>query len=108
MGAISTGGDVNIHGGAPFDKNLSTTVFVNGQGVALAGVTGSNENDTLYNQNHTSHPQGIAANQTAQGGSSTVFVNNKAVHRIGDSRIDGSTTYPPGANTTTRSNNQCG
>ena len=111
MGAISTGGDVNVHGGAPFDKGLSTTVFLNNQGVALVGQTGSNENDDLYNRNHNAHPQGIAANQTASVGSATVFANNIAVHRIGDARIDGSTTFPPGLTAdqiTARNNNQCG
>ena len=108
MGAISTGGDTNVHGGAPFNTGLSTTVFVNNQGVALAGQTGSTQNDTLYNQNRNAHPQGVAGNQTANAGSSTVFVNDKPVHRIGDARIDGSTTFPPGADTVSRNNNQCG
>jgi len=98
MAAISLAGDTNVHGGAPFDKGLSTNVLVNGKGVALVGQTGSNENDDLYNQNRRGHPQGIAANQTAAAGSSTVFINGLAVHRVGDARIDGSTAGPGSGN----------
>ena len=103
MGAVAKGGDINVHGGAPFDKGLSADVFINSKGVALAGQSGSTQNDSLYNSNPKSHPQGIAANQTAVGGSNTVFVNNKPVHRVGDARIDGLTASAGGA-----ANNDCG
>ena len=39
-------------------------------------------------------PQHSAANQKANAGSATVFANNKAVHRVGDARIDGATSGP--------------
>lgn len=108
MGAIAGRGDVNVHGGAPFDTGLSTNVFINGKGVALKDQTGSSQNDNLYNQNSRSHPQGVSSNQKAVGGSSTVFVNGKAVHRIGDARIDGATGFPPGEDVATRNKNQAG
>lgn len=108
MATISTGGDTNVHGGAPFDTGLSTNVFVNGKGVALAGQTTSSQNDNLYNQNRFTHPQGVASNQKANAGSATVFVNNKPVHRIGDARLDGSTALAPGDNAATRNKNQSG
>jgi len=98
MGAISLEGDTNAHGGAPFDTGLSSTVKINGKGVVLAGQTGSTQNDTLYNQNRRAHPQGVASNQLAVGGSGTVFIEGKPVHRIGDARIDGSTAGPGSGN----------
>jgi hypothetical protein len=94
MGSISVAGDTNVHGGAPFDTGLSTTVLAGGKGVVLAGVSGSNENDDQYNQNRRAHPQGVSSNQTAQGGSSSVFANGNPIHRVGDARIDGSTAGP--------------
>lgn len=94
MGKISLAGDTNVHGGAPFDTGLSTNVTANGKGIALAGQTTSSQNDTLYNQNRRSHPQGVAANQQATAGSASVFVNGKPVHRVGDARIDGATAGP--------------
>jgi len=94
MANISVAGDTNVHGGAPFDSGLSTNVLAGGKGIALAGQTTSNENDDLYNQNRRAHPQGIAANQLAVGGSGTVFINGKPIHRVGDARIDGSTAGP--------------
>ena len=99
MGSVSLAGDTNAHGGAPFDKGLSTNVLINGKGVVLVGQTGSNENDDLYNRNPRGHPQGIAANQTAAAGSGTVFINGKAVHRVGDARIDGTTAGPGSGDT---------
>ena len=94
MANISVAGDTNVHGGAPFDSGLSTNVLAGGKGIALTGQTTSNENDDLYNQNRRAHPQGIAANQLAVGGSGTVFINGKPIHRVGDARIDGSTAGP--------------
>ena len=99
MSAISLEGDTNVHGGAPFNTGLSSTVKINNKGIALAGQTGSTQNDTLYNQNRRSHPQGVAGNQLAVGGSGTVFIEGKPVHRIGDARIDGSTAGPGSSNT---------
>ena len=58
MGSVSLAGDTNAHGGAPFDKGLSTNVLINGKGVVLVGQTGSNENDDLYNRNPRGHSQG--------------------------------------------------
>lgn len=97
---ISVQGDTNVHGGAPFDKGLSTDVFINGKAVVLAGQTGSTQNDTQYNQNSKGHSQGVAANQTAVGGSGTVFINGKPVHRVGDTRKDGSTSGPGNSSVT--------
>jgi len=94
MANISVAGDTNVHGGAPFDSGLSTNVLAGGKGIALTGQTTSNENDDLYNQNRRAHPQGIAANQLAVGGSGTVFIHGKPIHRVGDARIDGSTAGP--------------
>ena len=94
MANISVDGDTNIHGGAPFNTGLSTTVLAGGKGIALADQTGSTSNDDQYNQNPRSHPQGVASNQTANAGSGTVFANGKAVHRVGDARKDGSTSGP--------------
>lgn len=94
MGSVSLEGDTNVHGGAPFDTGLSTTVKINGKGVALVGQTTSSQNDAQYNANPQAHPQGIAANQLAQGGSGTVKIEGKAVHRVGDPRIDGATAGP--------------
>lgn len=94
MGSVSLEGDTNVHGGAPFDTGLSSTVKIGGKGVALAGQTTSSQNDTLYNQNPNGHSQGRAANQQATGGSSTVRIEGRGVHRVGDARIDGSTAGP--------------
>lgn len=91
---ISVEGDTSVHGGAPFNTGLSTTVLAGGKGIALAGQTGSTSNDDLYNRNPRSHPQGVAGNQTADAGSSTVFANGKAVHRVGDARKDATTSGP--------------
>jgi len=94
MPAISVSGDTNAHGGAPFNTGLSSTVLAGNKGIALAGQTGSTANDDLYNKNKNAHPTGIAANQTASIGSTSVFINNKQVHRVGDPRIDGTTAGP--------------
>jgi len=93
MAAISVSGDTSVHGGAPLNTGLSGNVSAGGKGVATVG-SGSSSNDDLYNANRRGHPQGVAGNQTATGGSGTVFVNGKAVHRIGDARIDGATAGP--------------
>jgi uncharacterized Zn-binding protein involved in type VI secretion len=94
MASISVAGDTNVHGGAPFDSGLSTDVLAGGKGIALTGQTTSTSNDDLYNQNNQSHPQGVAGNQLAVGGSGTVFINGKPIHRVGDARIDGTTAGP--------------
>ena len=94
MATISVEGDTNVHGGAPFNTGLSTNVKAGNKGIALAGQTGSTANDNQYNQNPRSHPQGVASNQVASGGSGTVKINNKPVHRVGDARLDGSTAGP--------------
>lgn len=94
MAAISVEGDTNVHGGAPFNTGLSTDVKAGNKGIALAGQTGSTANDDQYNQNRRSHPQGVASNQVASGGSGTVKINNKPVHRVGDARLDGATAGP--------------
>jgi uncharacterized Zn-binding protein involved in type VI secretion len=94
MASISVAGDTNVHGGAPFDSGLSTNVLAGGKGIALASQTTSTSNDDLYNQNRRSHPQGIAGNQLAVGGSGTVFINGKPIHRVGDARVDGATAGP--------------
>lgn len=98
MGSISLEGDTNVHGGAPFNTGLSSTVLIGGKKVALTGQTTSTENDTLYNQNRRAHPEGVAANQLATGGSSTVKIEGKPIHRIGDARIDGATAGPGNPN----------
>ena len=98
MPAISVTGDTNIHGGAPFDSGLSSNVKAGGSGIALVGQTTSSSLDSLYDVDHA--PQHSASNQQASVGSSTVFANNKAVHRVGDARIDG-TTSGPGISTVT-------
>jgi hypothetical protein len=89
---ISVAGDTSVHGGAPFDSGLSTTVLAGNKGVALAGQTGSGSNDDQYNSRF--NPIHSSGNQTASGGSSTVFANGKPVHRVGDARIEGSTSGP--------------
>ena len=94
MGGISLAGDTNVHGGAPFDTGLTTTVLIQGKGIALSGQTGSSQNDTQYNQNPRAHSQGISGNQTAAAGSATVFAEGKAIHRIKDARKDGATAGP--------------
>lgn len=96
MASISIEGDTNVHGGAPFNTGLSSTVKVGParKGVALVGQTTSTSNDDLYNQNRRAHPQGVAANQLANAGSGTVTIEGKAVHRVGDARIDGTTAGP--------------
>jgi len=94
MPSISVAGDTNVHGGAPFDAGLSTDVLAGGKGIALTGQTTSNENDNLYNQNSQAHPQGVSGNQLAVGGSGSVFINGKPIHRVGDARIDGATSGP--------------
>ena len=94
MGGISLAGDTNVHGGAPFDTGLTTTVLIQGKGIALSGQTGSSQNDTQYNQNPRAHSQGISSNQTAAAGSATVFAEGKAIHRIKDERKDGATAGP--------------
>jgi uncharacterized Zn-binding protein involved in type VI secretion len=93
MPTISVEGDTNVHGGAPFDTGLSPNVYI-GNKKAVTVDTGSTQNDDLYNQNPRSHPQGVSGNQTATGGSATVYINGKKVHRIGDARIDGTTSGP--------------
>lgn len=97
MPNISVQGDTNVHGGAPFDTGLTTNVKAGNKGIALAGQTGSTANDDQYNQNRRSHPQGVSSNQVASGGSATVKINNKPVHRVGDARLDGSTAGPGNA-----------
>jgi len=94
MATISVEGDTNVHGGAPFNTGLSTDVKAGNKGIALAGQTGSTANDDQYNQNRRAHPQGVSGNQVASGGSGTVKINNKPVHRVGDARIDGATAGP--------------
>ena len=98
MAKVSVKNDTSVHGGAPLDKSLSSNVFAENKAVAIATVTGSNENDDQYNADPQGHPQGIASNQTTVAGSSNVYVNNKPIHRVGDARIDGSTSGP-GAST---------
>ena len=94
MANISVDGDTSTHGGAPLNSGLSTTVSAGNKGVALAGQSASTANDDQYNANRRAHPQGVAGNQQASAGSATVFANNKAVHRVGDARIDGATAGP--------------
>ena len=92
MGSVSVEGDTNVHGGAPFDTGLSSTVTIGGKKVALVDQTTSSQNDSQYN------PRGggvhAAGNQTAKGGSGTVTIEGKAVHRVGDPRVDGATAGP--------------
>jgi uncharacterized Zn-binding protein involved in type VI secretion len=99
MANISVEGDLSSHGGAPFDKGTSANVNAGGKAVAIVGDTGSTQNDTRYNTeigvgNTRLHPEGIAANQTANAGSAKVFVNGKPLHRVGDARIDSNTSGP--------------
>lgn len=94
MPTISVNGDTSTHGGAPLNSGLSADVSAGNKAVALSGQSTSTSNDDQYNANPRSHPQGIAANQKANAGSATVFANNKPVHRVGDARIDGSTSGP--------------
>lgn len=94
MGSISLEGDTNVHGGAPFNTGLSSTVKAGDKRIVLADQTTSTENDSLYNSNPQGHPEGVAANQMAKGGSGTVKIEGKAVHRVGDARIDGATAGP--------------
>jgi uncharacterized Zn-binding protein involved in type VI secretion len=93
MAGIAVAGDTNVHGGAPLNTGLSGNVSAGNKGVATVGSS-SSLNDDQYNANRRSHPQGVAGNQVATGGSGTVFVNSKAVHRKGDARIDGATAGP--------------
>ena len=92
MPIISIKGDTNVHGGAPFDTGLSTSVNAGNLPIALANQTTSSQNDSEYNAR--SARQHNAGNQLANAGSPTVFANNLAVHRIGDARIDGATAGP--------------
>lgn len=94
MASVSLEGDTNVHGGAPFNTGLSSTVKIGNKGVALVNQTTSSQNDTLYNQNPIGHSQGIAANQLASSGSGTVRIEGKSVHRVGDARLDGTTAGP--------------
>ena len=92
MAKISVEGDTSVHGGAPFNTGLSSNVKAGGKGIALAGQTGSSSNDNQYNSRF--NPVHNAGNQTAAGGSGNVFVNGKAVHRVGDARKEGATAGP--------------
>jgi hypothetical protein len=94
---ISVDGDTSEDGGAGFDSGTSAdfNVFANGKGISLADLTASSLNDDLYNANPRAHPDGIASNQVAKAGSTTVFINKNPVHRLGDARKD-STTFGPG------------
>ena len=94
---ISVEGDTSTHGGAPFNSGLSANVYIGTKKAAIADQTTSTQNDDQYNQNPQSHSQGVAANQQAKAGSSTVYINNKKVHRKGDARIDGATAGPGNA-----------
>ena len=94
MAIISVKDDTSTHGGAPLNSGLSTTVLAGNKGVALKGQSTSTANDDQYNADPLAHPQGVAGNQKANAGSGTVFANDKAVHRLGDARIDGSTSGP--------------
>jgi hypothetical protein len=94
MANISVQGDTSTHGGAPLNLGLSADVSAGNKGVALSGQSTSTANDDQYNANRRAHPQGVAGNQKANAGSGTVFANNKAVHRVGDARIDGATSGP--------------
>jgi uncharacterized Zn-binding protein involved in type VI secretion len=99
MANISVEGDTSTHGSAPFDTGLSANVNAGGKAVASVGQAGSSLNDTRYETeigvgNIRLHPEGVAANQTANAGSATVFVNGNPVHRVGDARIDGATAGP--------------
>ena len=91
MPNISVQGDTNTHGGAPLNQGLSGNVNAGNKPVATVDSS-SSSNDSEYNPK--THPQGIAGNQVASVGSSNVFVNNKAVHRVGDARKDGSEAGP--------------
>lgn len=91
MPSISVSGDTSIHGGAPLNTGLSSDVFAGGKKVALLG-SGSGSNDNQYNpQNASIHNAG---NQTTNQGSTTVFVNGKALHRVNDARKEGKTAGP--------------
>ena len=92
MANISVEGDTSVHGGAPFNTGLSSNVKAGGKGIALAGQTGSSSNDDQYNSRF--NPIHNSGNQTASGGSGNVFVNGKAVHRVGDARKEGATAGP--------------
>ena len=92
MPAISVDGDTNVHGGAPLNSGLSGDVFAGNKNVALSGQSTSTANDSQYHP--TYRPVHVAANQKATQGSTSVFVNNKPLHRIGDTRIDGKTSGP--------------
>ena len=99
MANISVEGDISSHGDAPFDTGVSSNVSAGNIPVAVVSQTGSTKNDTRYEtelgpNNTRLHPEGIAANQTANAGSATVFVNGNPVHRVGDARIDGTTAGP--------------
>jgi uncharacterized Zn-binding protein involved in type VI secretion len=91
MAAISLEGDTNVHGGAPFNTGLTTTVLIQGKGIAILDKTGSTQNDSLYRQNSQIHS---SSNQTAAAGSSTVFAEGKPIHRVKDLRKEGSTVGP--------------
>ena len=94
MATISVQGDTSNHGGAPLNSGLSADVSAGNKSVALKGQSTSTANDNQYNANPLLHPQGVSGNQKANVGSGTVFANNKAVHRVGDARIDGATSGP--------------
>jgi len=94
MAVVSVTGDTSSHGGAPFNSGASTNVKAGNKGLALAGQTTSTAGDSLYIADPVGHSQGVAANQKANVGSATVFANNKPVHRLGDARLDGTTSGP--------------
>jgi len=91
MANISVVGDTSVHGGAPLNTGLSGNVSAGGKAVALVG-SGSSSNDNQYDSR--TRPQHNSGNQTAVGGSGSVFINGKAVHRVGDGRKEGATAGP--------------
>jgi len=91
MPYISVSGDTSVHGGAPLTSGLSADVFAGDKAVALVG-SGSSSPDSQYDARN--RPVHSAANQTADKGSTTVFVNNKALHRVNDARKEGTTSGP--------------
>ena len=91
MPSISIDGDTSIHGGAPLNTGLSSDVFAGNKAVSLLG-SGSSSNDNQYNSRYA--PQHNAGNQTTSQGSTTVFVNGKALHRVNDTRLEGATAGP--------------
>jgi uncharacterized Zn-binding protein involved in type VI secretion len=91
MPSISVSGDTSVHGGAPLDTGLSSDVFAGGKKVALLG-SGSSSPDSQYDSRN--RPVHNAGNQTTKQGSTTVFVNGKALHRVNDARLEGTTSGP--------------